>query len=143
MFVPSLTQSLAPYQSPLKVTPEGRRLCPKSSSPLTDRSNLVFVPDELDSHLVKIQFIVLGQFVQVRVAGFAEHITVLVHLDALHQIMDGGLFRVLHLGRPGKSHAIHELTHWKCNVCGPVTTKNKTKQNKKKQSLASYLFFLR
>ena len=47
----------------------------------------------------------------------------LAHLDALQPIMYGGLFRVLHLGRPGKSHAIQELTHWKCNVCGAVTTK--------------------
>ena len=42
---------------------------------------------------------------------------------ALHPLVYCGLFRVLYLGRPGKSHAIHELTHWKCNVCGPVTTK--------------------
>lgn len=72
--------------------------------------NLVLVPDELDSHIVKIQFILLGHLVQVRVACFAKHVAVLAHLDALQPIVYGRLVGVFHFGRPGK--VIHVLTHW-------------------------------
>ena len=52
------------------------------------------MPDELDSHLVQIQFILLGHLVQECVAGFAEHVAVLAHLDALQPIMYRRLFAV-------------------------------------------------